>query len=457
MKKLLRCSILLTLLLILIFSTSCTETKNIIESQKLKYYTPYQETDITDIIERYNKYCKNNLDESYQIEIVKFNSSEEMYTKMSTEFMSGEGPDIISLDEPFPFEKLVDNGVFADFDELVNTYNSNINFDDYNGKIMEAGIINGKRYFVPFFYCPNVLISTQETLDKYGSNSSGFSYKELSQQISNEKVIYSLFGNKSDNDRFLYSFLDNYADFDEKTTYFDTDDFFENLDYIVELVKNDNTNKDIYYSLDDSENESCLFLTPKSFLGGSISGMKSNYYYLCLLNKKPVILPNYSKENKITAYVECGVFINQNSDKKEKALAFIEYCLSEDVQEYWCGSKTETTFSGTNIISLPVNNSAFDYAVEVETNTEWDHNEDGEFDEAEREFSEKVDSMFWKDYLSVIDDISECSLYDYKNLENNYYNSSVIGNIVNKYLSGDISKSKFINQLSSATEIYFKE
>lgn len=425
-------------------------------SDKLKYYT-YSEDSIYDIINKYNRYCAKHLDESYQIEIVEFNSSEEMYTKMSTEFMSGEGPDIISLDEPFPFEKLVDNGVFADFDELVNTYNYNINFDDYNGKIMEAGIINGKRYFVPFFYCPNVLISTQETLDKYGSNSSEFSYKELSRQISNEKAIYSLFGNKSENDRFLYSFLDNYADFDEKTTCFDTDDFFENLDYIVELIKNDNINKDIYYSLDVSENENCLFLTPKSFLGGSISGMKSNYYYLCLLNKKPVILPNYSKENKITAYVECGVAINQNSDKKEKALAFIEYCLSEDVQEYWCGSRSDKEFSGTNEISLPVNNAAFDYAVEVETNTEWDHNEDGKFDEDEREFSEKVDSMFWKDYLSVIDDISECSLYDYKNLENNYYNSSVIGNIVNKYLSGDISKSKFINQLSSATEIYFKE
>lgn len=458
MKNLFRCSILLTILLIiLLFSTSCTESKNSSDSQKLKYYTPYQGTDITDIIERYNKYCKNNLDESYQIEIVEFNSSEEMYTKMSTELMAGEGPDIISLDEPLPFEKLIDNNVFADFDELINTYNSNINFDDYNSKIMNAGIINGKRCFVPFFYCPNIFISTQETLEKYGLNSFEFSYKELSQQLSNERAIYSLFGNISDNDRFLYSFLDSYADFEDKTTYFDTDGFIENIDYIEELIKYDTTNKDIYYSIDGFGDKSCLFSTPKSFLGGSISAMKSNYYYLCLQNKTPIILPNYSKDNKITAYVECGVSINQNSDKKEKALAFVEYCLSKDVQEYWCGSRPETTFSGTNTISLPVNNAAFDYAVEVETNTEWDHNEDGEFDEDEREFSEKVDSMFWANYLSIIDGISECTLYNYKNLENTYYNSSVVGDIVDKYLRGELSKSKFINQLSSATEIYFNE
>ena len=37
---------------------------------------------------------------------------------MATEFMSGDGPDIISLDQPLPFEKLIENHAFADVDEL---------------------------------------------------------------------------------------------------------------------------------------------------------------------------------------------------------------------------------------------------------------------------------------------------------------------------------------------------
>ena len=100
-------------------------------------------------------------------------------------------------------------------------------------------------------------------------------------------------------------------------------------------------------------------------------------------------------------WYEGGIAINQNSDKKDKALRFIEYCLSEDVQEYWCGSRSDKGFSGTNEISLPVNNKAFDYAVEVETGEEWDYNEDGEFDEEEKEFSENVDSIlgFCKDEI----------------------------------------------------------
>ena len=448
MKKIFRCSALLTvLLMILIFSASCTDTNNGSDGEKLKYYTPYQSTDITEIIERYNKYCKNNLDESYQIEIVEYDSLEEMYTIMATEIMSGDGPDIISLDQPLPFEKLIENHAFADVDELINTYGSNIDFNDYNRK----------RYFVPFFYCPNIFISTQEKLKEYDLNFSDFSYKELSKQLSQEKVSCSLFGNESDNYSFLYSFIDSYVNFDNKTANFDTNSFLENIDYIKKLINNDNTNENVYYNLYNSENNGCILSTPKLLFGGTMGGVKTAYYNIFLQNKTPAILPNFSYENKITAYVECGIAINQNSDKKDKALRFIEYCLSEDVQEYWCGSRSDKGFSGTNEISLPVNNKAFDYAVEVETGEEWDYNEDGEFDEEEKEFSENVDSIFWKDYLGIIDDISGCTLYNYKNLKTTYYNSSVIGDIVDKYLSGDISKEKFIRQLTAATEIYLTE
>lgn len=451
-------AIILTLqFIITVFAFSgCGESTASSNSSKLTYCA-YNEDAICDIIERYNKYCIKHYDESYQIEIVEYDSLEEMYTIMATEFMSGDGPDIISLDQPLPFEKLIENHAFADVDELINTYGSNIDFNDYNTKVMESGIVNRKRYFVPFFYCPNIFISTQEKLKEYDLNFSDFSYKELSRQLSQEKVSCSLFGNESDNYSLLYSFIDSYVNFDNKTTNFDTNSFLENIDYIKKLINNDNTNENVYYDLYNSENNGCILSTPRLLFGGTIGGIKTAYYNIFLQNKTPAILPNFSYENKITAYVECGIAINQNSDKKDKALRFIEYCLSEDVQEYWCGSRSDKGFSGTNEISLPVNNKAFDYAVEVETAEEWDYNEDGEFDEEEKEFSENVDSIFWKDYLGIIDDISGCTLYNYKNLKTTYYNSSVIVDIVDKYLKGDISKEKFIRQLTAATEIYLTE
>lgn len=451
-------AIILTLqFIITVFAFSgCGESTASSNSSKLTYCA-YNEDAICDIIKRYNKYSTKHYDESYQIEIVEYDSLEEMYTIMATEFMSGDGPDIISLDQPLPFEKLIENHAFSDVDELINTYGSNIDFNDYNTKVMESGIVNRKRYFVPFFYCPNIFISTQEKLKEYDLNFSDFSYKELSKHLSQEKVSCSLFGNESDNYSLLYSFIDSYVNFDNKTTNFDTNSFLENIDYIKKLINNDNTNENVYYNLYNSENNGCILSTPKLLFGGTMGGVKTAYYNIFLQNKTPAILPNFSYENKITAYVECGIAINQNSDKKDKALRFIEYCLSEDVQEYWCGSRSDKGFSGTNEISLPVNNKAFDYAIEVETGEEWDYNEDGEFDEEEKEFSENVDSIFWKDYLGIIDDISGCTLYNYKNLKTTYYNSSVIGDIVDKYLNGDISKEKFIRQLTAATEIYLTE
>ena len=48
-------------------------------------------------------------------------------------------------------------------------------------------------------------------------------------------------------------------------------------------------------------------------------------------------------------------------------------------------------------------------------------------------------------------------LYGFNYLSDTYFNSSVISDIVDKYLNGDISKEKFIHQLTAATEIYLKE
>ena len=71
--------------------------------------------------------------------------------------------------------------------------------------------------------------------------------------------------------------------------------------------------------------------------------------------------------------------------------------------------------------------------------------------------SDEIKTKFFNEYLDMINSISSCTLYDYLEFENTYYNSSVIGDIVNDYLNGDISKEKFIRQLSAATEIYLTE
>lgn len=52
---------------------------------------------------------------------------------------------------------------------------------------MDAGVIDGKRYFIPLFYSPDVFITTEETLNKYNLTSSEFSFKALSGKLSKNK------------------------------------------------------------------------------------------------------------------------------------------------------------------------------------------------------------------------------------------------------------------------------
>lgn len=446
-------AIILTLqFIITVFAFSgCGESTASSNSSKLTYCA-YNEDTICDIIERYNKYCTKHYDESYQIEIVKFDSEDTMLTKISTEIMAGKGPDIISLNQKLPFEKLIDNGSFADIDELAELYKSDIDFDDYNSTIMDCGIYNGKRYIIPITYCPNILITTQEILDKYNLENTNFSLKELEIRLSDKDHSYALFGNKDETYKFFLSYVNEYVDFYNKTTEFSSDEFTESLDYIGKMIRNDNSRKE-GTTWDIIGNY--LFRTSQLSFDGSMMSTLNSYFYIYNNNSTPVIIPNYNKKaNAVSAFVQCGIALNNNSNNKEKALAFIQYVLSYDIQKLWSESSSSSSIV---VRALPVNKAAFKYVIDHTSKRVYDINDDGEYEKSEEEYSDEIKTKFFNEYLDMINSISSCTLYDYLEFENTYYNSSVIGDIVNDYLNGDISKEKFIRQLTAATEIYLTE
>ena len=446
-------AIILTLqFIITVFAFSgCGESTASSNSSKLTYCA-YNKDAICDIIERYNKYCTKHYDESYQIEIVEFDSEDTMLTKISTEIMAGKGPDIISLNQKLPFEKLIDNGSFADIDELAELYKSDIDFDDYNSTIMDCGIYNGKRYIIPITYCPNILITTQEILDKYNLKNTNFSFKELEIRLSDKDHSYALFGNKDETYKFFLSYVNEYVDFYNKTTEFSSDEFTESLDYIGKMIRNDNSRKE-GTTWDIIGNY--LFRTSQLSFDGSMMSTLNSYFYIYNNNSTPVIIPNYNKKaNAVSAFVQCGIALNNNSNNKEKALAFIQYVLSYDIQKLWSESSSSPSIV---VRALPVNKAAFEYAIDHTSKRVYDINDDGEYEKFEEEYSDEIKTKFFNEYLDMINSISSCTLYDYLEFENTYYNSSVIGDIVNDYLNGDISKEKFIRQLTAVTEIYLTE
>ena len=435
-------AIILTLqFIITVFAFSgCGESTASSNSSKLTYCA-YNEDAICDIIKRYNKYCTKHYDESYQIEIVEFESQEEMKLKMSTEIMAGEGPDIFSLSQKLPFEKLTDSKTIADVNELISEFSYDIGIDNCDSKIMDAGVIDGKRYFIPLFYSPDVFITTEETLNKYNLTSSEFSFKALSEELLKNKKEYSLFGD--DNTAFFYSFLDQYIDFNSGNTEFNSDKFSEDLDSIYSLIKNDTTDENVYYFLYENINNGASILYKEM---PAFSRIVRTYSCLKYLGSTPVFVNNYNMDDdSISASVDVGIAVNDNCKNKEKLLPFIKYCLSCNVQKNMSEER----------MYLPVNSDAMEKCIDsIDEAIDFG---DLIVSDKEKAIVETAQSAAIRDYKYIINNITKCNLYGFNYLSDTYFNSSVISDIVDKYLNGDISKEKFIRQLSAATEIYLTE
>ncbi len=421
----------------------CLKNDASANSDRIKYYA-CSEDSICDIINKYNNYCAEHLDKSYQIEIVEFDSQEDMNLKISTEVMSGGGPDILSLSQKLPFEKFAKNETLLDINKLIAAYDYDIGLGDCSSAIMNAEELDGKRYFIPLFYSPDVFISTEQTLKKYNLTSSDFSFKALSHELSDSKSTYSLLGGTDYCLNLFYSFLDQYIDYNSGSAEFNTDEFSENLDCIYSLIKNDSSDENIYYFLYENINNgaSVLYKAMPSF-----DSLVRTYSFLEYLGGSPVLVNNYKRGGgDDSASVDVGLAFNNNCKNKDKLLPFIKYCLSYDLQKDL----------SIECLYLPVNRRAMDYCIEL-TNYEKDFDEDSSVSDMEKAVGSRARSAAIKDYKDIINSISECNLYRFDSLSETYFNSSVIGDIVNKYLKGDISKEKFIRQLTAATEIYLTE
>lgn len=442
MKKIISAFLILQLVFVLFTFSGCHKNSTLNDSRCLKYYT-YCEDSICDLINKYNKYCTVNYNDTYKIEIIKFDSEEEMKLKMSTEIMAGEGPDIFSLSQKLPFEKLTDSKTIADVNELISEFSYDIGIDNCNSKIMDAGVIDGKRYFIPLFYSPDVFITTEETLNKYNLTSSEFSFKSLSEKLSKNKKEYSLFGSADDNIAFFYSFLDQYIDFNSGNTEFNSDKFSEDLDSIYSLIKNDTTDENVYYFLYENINNGASILYKEM---PAFSIIVKTYSCLKYLGSTPVFVNNYNMDDdSISASIDVGIAVNDNCKNKEKLLPFIKYCLSCDVQKNM----------SEECMYLPVNSDAMEKCIDsIDEAIDFG---DLIVSDKEKAIVETAQSAAIRDYKYIINNITKCNLYGFNYLSDTYFNSSVISDIVDKYLNGDISNEKFIRQLTAVTEIYLKE
>lgn len=409
-----------------------SENDNNNNSDLLTIYV-VNESPIIRLIDAYNDSNKSD-----KINVVEIQDGDTLNSKLSAELMAGKGPDIVLYDSSYNgisnMEKMMALDVFADYNELIknDSSDSSIDLKNYNEVVMDSGIYNGKRYFMPISYMPNFLITTTKLSDEYSIDTSkSITYekspKVLSKYLNKAKKSENMSGFYNVNEE-LYALIDSNIDFFNKTNTLQSDKFLNNLNALSELIlpadKNNSLGTD---PLELVLKGNTMFASLYQITGSEPNGMGYIYYYFKSNSQTPLIMNNLSdSEDTSSAFIDKGFLINNNSDKKESAFKFVKYMLSEDVQ---CNSE----------VGLPVNKAAQKKLIEGIDLDSYNMEKDSDY------------NNFISNYSNALDGINKCGF------RNDYFNNSIINDVVSKYVSGDITEKQFIKEIQGKTQLYLNE
>lgn len=434
-------SILLAVVLIFSVLTcvGCEADKKEENTITYYHYEPQVST-VSSLIYDYNKKFGNT---DYKINVVEFDAMKEMASRLSTEIMAGKGPDIITSGElemlSSSTEKLIKQGTFANLDDIFDDDSSDDKLDlsDYNSNILNAGVYEGKRYYLPVVFEPQILLTSSVEFSKYSDDNaeSKLTYDgvvTLNNNILKDRTNNRFFYDSEDYKRILLNYIDEHVDLYSQKCNFDSENFMESITSLKEFCNSNENKTDEIVPIFSVSGQYELFA-----LYDEIAAIDND-------GDKPLITNMPNQDGAPIGKIMDAIFINNNSDNKQKILKFIKYALSEKVQSDYCGANIEEYLPTTSYGSgweYPVNNESysklFDKAKEVKYINNTANISEANF-------------MYAKDYVDNIKSYRLYGLY-------NYYNTEVIGDIVDKFLSDEIDENKFIKELKSKTEIYLDE
>ena len=365
MKKRIRPAILLTLVLIFLFpqSTGCApkEVEQTNDSLKIAYWgtnslisgplyefkQQHPDVEVTTDFQPYTE--EDPLGEAF-------------FKRISAEVMSGSGPDVIILGQRgMNGNKMMRSGAFADLNEFIEN-DPDFDLSKYNGKILEAGQVEGKQYIMPLTYTIPLVLTTQEMLDKTGfdistaGNCNAFLEECLDVQGKNIEGVPELSMTMR-----LTPYLADAVDYDTKEVKIDTPENRETIRLNYEVV-------DVHIGeegwgpstggIDDAlrviENKT-IFSTVSLQFGYHL------YSYRALKDVgTPVQAAVRDTEGRLMAEVGESVAINANSPNKQNAYEFIKLMLD--------GLSSEQQLSG--MANIPVSNEAVESYLESQIGKE---------------------------------------------------------------------------------------
>ncbi len=199
--------------------------------EPLTIYCMEEELRSNRAITLYNNVAK----EGYELQRYEGNIS-----NLSTELLAGGGPDlfIFCLSDYEYLYNFIGRGVFQDLNYYFEQ--DPVDWSNYKTSITDAGVFDGKRYVLPYSYELNLYLTTDKILEQSGVPEdiqlilTDFSnLLECGDSVKAQEM--KLLSNTPRNS--LMTLLQNYMDYDSKTTRFDSEEFRGAMEQQKELAQ----------------------------------------------------------------------------------------------------------------------------------------------------------------------------------------------------------------------------
>lgn len=442
------------LILMIIFTTGCLsgQKASIIDSNEEMLEINIYSSDKVSLntIDEFNKSSKVKINPT----IININSQSDIdnyKTQLATSISAGEGPDIIyDYPETFPsLWKMINNGVFYDLNEIIKK-DKEFDLSEYNSKIFDGGVIDGKRYFIPLYFKISLIWSSSSILSNNNLmiSEDGWTWDDFS------KLCTKYTGEKENGEKYFIgnsfnfeSIMKNcwldYIDYSKKEANFESKQFVDLLSNYKKIHMNILPDKklkapEIYFkylknnslALVNGDNSMVYMWVNSSWISKVLNSEISCFLY-----------PNDSNMTRINAQISKFAVINKSCKFKREAFNFIKLLLSEKYQN-----------NGIDTKWAPVNLSAYH-------NIQNEYSSDNGNDKPIANFQSNEKNT----YTSVAlpdKTIRQLNSY-YRNIESCSYVDSNIMNIINQeveaYISGKQSVLQTSKIINNRVKIYMNE
>ncbi len=305
------------------------EPEDVVEKQTIILGCNYIDYDVRSQVIKFNKQNEN-----YRISILDYSSydTEDDWTggatKLNTDIVSGNIPDILVLDTDMPVDSYIAKGLFEDMSEYFAN-DEEISKNKYLDSVMEVFKTDGKMYkLIPSFYVETVATATSNVGD-----ATTWTIDELEKLVEERGMEYkNIFGPLSKDDVFEMAMSltgSQFIDWTQLKCSYDSDSFIHLLEFINEFPEE--LEEDEYYADTSSYWREGKSLASRFYF----SGFSDFNYEEQGQYGEPISLVGFPSDNGSGAaiYPNLQLSMSASSKVKDGCWEFMRYFLTEEYQK----------------------------------------------------------------------------------------------------------------------------